>query len=195
MLWTVVLSGCTSELTMVVDDEGPRPDAGAVVDAGTPSGDDAGVVTPVDAGSVEPVDAGNACAPCVVAGPGHFCGLDVGITPFVTGGPFGGFQSDVGTGASHVITVTLSAPINWVSVVVLDPDFQGNKLEAYDAQSNLVSEVDFPGDGTPNVLTQTSMGTGGGHIVRVELIPAPLDYVAYEQLQIIPEGCAAPNID
>jgi hypothetical protein len=194
----VFFSGCVSELTMVVqdppgDDAGVATDAGEVVDAGSVR--DAG--SAADAGDTAPVvDAGNpSCAPCFVTGPGQFCGLTVDISPFQTGGAFGGFQSDVGTGASNPITITLSAPINWVSIVILDPDFNGNMMRAYDAQGTLVSEVDFPSDGTPGVLTQSSQGTGGGNIVRVELIPAPADYVAYDKLQVIPEGCAGPTLN
>src|SRR4051794_11349818 len=47
-LWMIVLSGCVSELTAVVEDV-PEPDAGSkIVDAGTTPGDTGG--TGVDAG-------------------------------------------------------------------------------------------------------------------------------------------------
>jgi hypothetical protein len=81
-------------------------------------------------------------------------------------------------------------PINWVSVKVVDPDFDGNAVRAYDQNDVMVSEYDVAGDGTANVLTQEMGGTGGTGIVRVELVPAPGDYVAYDELQIVPSGCA-----
>jgi hypothetical protein len=131
------------------------------------------------------------CLPCdVTAGSGTFCGVEVALTPYATGGPFGGFQSQAGTGQSQTITMTLSLPINWVSVKVVDPDFDGNAVRAYDQNDVMVSEYDVAGDGTANVLTQEMGGTGGTGIVRVELVPAPGDYVAYDELQIVPSGCA-----
>jgi hypothetical protein len=143
-----------------------------------------------DAATAPPADAAD-CAPCdVTAASGTFCGVQVEITPYATGGPFGGFQSQSGTGASQTITMTLSLPINWVSVQVIDPDFDGNAVRGYDANNTMVSEFDVSGDGTANVLTQEMGGTGGAGIVRVELVPAPGDYVAYDALQIVPSGCA-----
>ena len=61
------------------------------------------------------------CEPCKVTGPGTYCGLDVGITPYGTGGTFGGFQSVAGTGVQQTITITLSKPITWVSLKILTP--------------------------------------------------------------------------
>lgn len=149
-----------------------------------PPPDAAVVVPPPDA--FEATD----CEPCDVPGPGLHCGVQVGIAPFVTGGTFGGFQSAPGTGASSTITITLSPEINWVSVNVLDPDYAGNAVRAYDANHQLVSEFIVAGDGVASVLTEEMSGTGGSGIVRVELVPAPADYVAYDQLQITPAGCA-----
>ena len=130
------------------------------------------------------------CEPCDVTGSGTFCGVGVTINPFATGGPFGGFQSQTGTGASMKITITLAVAINWVSVKVIDPDFAGNYVRAYDINNQLVSEYTVSGDGTAHVLTEESGGTGGVGIVRVELVPAPADYVAYDELQVVPAGCA-----
>ena len=141
--------------------------------------------------SAQPLADAASCDPCpVTAASGTFCGVQVNLAPYATGGPFGGFQSDAGTGASHPITMTLSLPINWVSVKVVDPDFDGNVVRAYDGNDTMVSEYLVSGDGTANVLTQEMGGTGGAGIVRVELVPAPGDYVAYDELQIVPSGCA-----
>ncbi len=130
------------------------------------------------------------CEPCTVSGPGLFCGVQVTIDPFVTGGTFGGFQSTPGTGESSLITIGLSQAINWVSVKVIDPDFPGNEVRAYDASNALVSQFAIGGDGIASVLTEEQGGTGGAGIVRVELVPAPADYVAYDEPRIIPAGCA-----
>ncbi len=132
------------------------------------------------------------CAPCLVTRPGSFCGLSIGIAPFVAGGAFGGFQSDVGSGESHKITITLSAPLRWVEVKILDPDFDGNKMDTFDASGAFVSTVDFPSDSMPGVLTGEFRGASGQLIQRVELVPAPADYVAYTDLRVIPAGCNPP---
>jgi hypothetical protein len=163
----------------------------SVADAAVPVREpDAMVPPPVDAPVSPPAD-GAECEPCAVtAASGTFCGVQVSLTPYATGGPFGSFQSQPGTGASQTITMTLSLPINWVSVEVIDPDFDGNAVRAYDANDTMVSEFVVAGDGTVNVLTQEMSGTGGAGIVRVELVPAAADYVAYDELQIVPSGCA-----
>ena len=103
-----------------------------------------------------------------MTGPGTFCGIDVGITPFVTGGPFGGFQSVAGTGFQDPITITFSQPITWASVKILDPDYP-DFIRVYDASGVM---------------------TGAGK--KLELVNDPRDYVAYDKLQIVPAGCTPP---
>lgn len=179
----IALAACGPEA------RGPVPLADAS-SQGPDAAPDAPWPSPIDAPLPPPADAAE-CEPCAVtAATGTFCGVQVNLTPYATGGPFGGFQSDPGTGASQSITMTLSLPINWVSVKVVDPDFEGNAVRAYDASDTMVSEFVVAGDGTANVLTQEMSGTGGTGIVRVELVPAPADYVAYDELQIVPSGCA-----
>ena len=157
---------------------------------GTGTDVDAAVQPGVDA-FVSTADAAS-CDACDVTAPnGSFCGIQVAITPYVAnGGPFGGFQSQTGTGQSELITISLTPAINWVSVKVLDPDFAGNFVRAYDTNNTMVSEFTVAGDGTANVLTEEMGGTGGTGIVRVELVPALGDYVAYDKLQVVPAGCA-----
>lgn len=166
-----------------------KPDAGVaqpkpeqVEDAGPP---------PTFVADAEPPGEASSCAPCAVTGPGTFCGIDVGITPFVTGGPFGGFQSVAGTGFQDPITITLSQPITWVSVKILDPDYP-DFIQVYDASGTMTGQVQFVSDGSPNVLTDSTMGLGGSLIKKLELVNDPMDYVAYDNLQIIPAGCAPP---
>ncbi len=131
------------------------------------------------------------CDPCSVTGPGTYCGIDVTIDPYVTGGPFGGFQSDVGTGFQSPITITLSQPITWVSIDILDPDYP-DFIQVYDATGTMTGQTQFADDGTPNVLTDSTMGLGGSSIKSIKLVPDSRDYVAYDGLTIIPAGCAPP---
>lgn len=166
-------AGATSKETI----DAAAPDAGA--DAGTGAG----------GGGAPP---STSCVPCVVTGPGTFCGMTVDITPFVTGGVFGGFQSQSGTGYQQTITITFSQSINWASVRILDPDYPANYIRVYDAAGVLTGQVAFVADGTPNVLTDSTQGLGGGLIRKIELVPDPLDYVAYEELTIVPAGCERP---
>ena len=131
------------------------------------------------------------CDPCLVAGPGTYCGIDVSIDPYVTGGPFGGFQSVAGTGYQDPITITLSQPITWVSIDILDPDYP-DFIQVYDASGTMTGQTQFSSDGTPNVLTDSTMGLGGSAIKSIKLVPDSRDYVAYDNLTIIPAGCAPP---
>lgn len=125
-------------------------------------------------------------ASCPVPSPGTHCGVSVGISPFVTGGVFGGFQSNPGTGVSAPITITLSPPVASVSVTALDPDFPGNRMDAFDAGGGLVSSAPFVGDGTPGVFTTSTATVTGAAIARVILVPAPAEFVAYNGLSFTP---------
>ena len=119
---------------------------------------------------------------CPVPSPGTHCGVSVGISPFVTGGVFGGFQSNPGTGVSAPITVTFSPAVASVSVTALDPDFFGNRMDAFDAGGVLLDSAPFIGDGTPGVFTTSTTTVTGAAIARVVLVPAPAEFVAYDGL-------------
>jgi hypothetical protein len=123
---------------------------------------------------------------CSVPSPGTYCGVSVGISPFATGGPFGGFQSRPGTGVSLPISVTFSPPVASVSVTALDPDFSGNRMDAFDTAGGLIGSAPFAGDGTPGVFTTSTVTLRGAGIARVVLVPAPADYVAYDALSFTP---------
>jgi hypothetical protein len=125
---------------------------------------------------------------CPVPSPGTHCGVSVGISPFVTGGVFGGFQSNPGTGVSAPITITFSPPVASVSVTALDPDFPGNRMDAFNASGGLVSSAPFVGDGTPGVFTTSTATVTGAGIARVVLVPAPAEFVAYNGLSFAPGG-------
>ncbi len=123
---------------------------------------------------------------CSVPSPGRYCGVSVDISPFATGGPFGGFQSKPGTGVQLPISITFSPPVASVSVKALDPDFAGNRMDAFDTAGGLIASAPFAGDGTPGVFTTSTVTLTGAGIARVVLIPAPADYVAYDHLSFTP---------
>jgi pimeloyl-ACP methyl ester carboxylesterase len=116
---------------------------------------------------------------CSVPSPGTYCDVSVGISPFATGGPFGGFQSESGTGVMHPITVTFSPAVASVSATALDPDFPGNRMDAFDTAGALIGSASFTGDGRPGVFTTSTVSLAGAGIARVVLVPAPAEYVAY----------------
>jgi hypothetical protein len=123
---------------------------------------------------------------CSASSPGTYCGVSVGISPFVTGGPFGGFQSKPGTGVSLPITLTFSPPVASVSITALDPDFPGNRMDAFGTAGTLIGSASFTGDGTPGVFTTSTVTVTGAGIARVVLVPAPAEYVAYANLSFTP---------
>jgi hypothetical protein len=110
------------------------------------------------------------------------------IVPFFTGGPFGGFQSKPGTGVQSTITITFSGPVSSVTITALDPDFAGNRAVARNASGALVASRGFAFDDTPGELTTSTVTLTAPGIIRVFLIPARLDYVAYTGLSFIPES-------
>ena len=75
-----------------------------------------------------------------------------------------------------------------------DPDYPKNLIRVYDETDQLRGEIAFDSDRAPNVLTDSSKGLGGGLIQQLELVPDPLDYVAYDELTVIPTGCEAPGV-
>lgn len=113
---------------------------------------------------------------------GTYCGVNVHFFQAVPADAFlaagATFQSDLGHGVSHEITITFSPPVANVAVTAYDPTFAGNRMVAYDSTGGLIGTVPFPGNNTPGTLT-TRTGTLSGAISSMHLIPAPLDYVAY----------------
>ena len=117
--------------------------------------------------------------------PGIHCGVAVGIVPFVTGGVFGGFQSDASTRASKKIKVTFSPAVSSVTVTAIDPDFAGNRMIARNASGAIVAIFNFAGDDTPGEKTFSTGTVSGTGITVVELVPAPDDFVAYDNLSFV----------
>ncbi len=99
------------------------------------------------------------------------------IAPFAVGNPFGDFQSQPGTGVSQPISITFSQPILSATVTAVDPTFAGNQVQGFLAGA-LVSSQAFAFSGTPGVNVPDTK-TVPGPVDRIDLIPAPADYVAY----------------
>ncbi len=108
------------------------------------------------------------------------CGPPI-ITPYYTGGPFGGFQSTPGTGYQTTINVELPCPSDVVEVTIIDPDYPANLLIGY-AGGVEVGRRTFVGDGMPGpgFLTTDLQRLSAPGMTRLELVPDPIDYVAYE---------------
>ena len=121
-------------------------------------------------------------ARCLVQGPGEYCGVEVRIYPYFTGGRLGGFQSRPGTGYQVPITITFSEPVREVTVTIIDPDFLQNSMEAYDTHGNMLDIKRFSGDYLPGHRTYDTQTVSGAGIVRVVLRPDPKDFVAYRDL-------------
>ena len=113
---------------------------------------------------------------------GTYCDVDIHFIQAVPADAFQGagaqFQSDPGHGESHPISITFSKPATEVTLTVYDPTWDGNTMAAYDTAGHQVSVIAFPGNHTPGVLT-VQVGHAEGAIARIELTPAPGDYVAY----------------
>jgi hypothetical protein len=154
-------------------DAGTDPDTDTDTDAGTdPDTDtDPGTDTDTDSDSDSDSDSqGETPNPC---GPPT-------IDPYFTGGVLGGFQSIPGSGYQTTITATFPCAAARAEVVIRDPDFPANLVIAYDAAGNELDRATFVGDGIPQVFTTDRQVVYGPGITRIELVPDPLDYVAYD---------------
>lgn len=148
----------------------PAADAGRVAPDGGKPGPDGGKPEP-DAGTP---DGGTGC-------PSALAPI---ITPFFeTGRPGGGFQSGPGTGQSTTIRVTFPCPVQRVGITIFDPDFEWNVLRAEGERGELLGETVFPSDGTPGRLTQERRELLAPGIRTVLLVPAPGDYVWWDDLE------------
>lgn len=120
-------------------------------------------------------------------------GVAITMSPAVpiTWGPSGQraqFQSHPGSSASTPIIVNFSIPVNSFSIDVVGPSYPGGSVIAYDINGNEiarkpVAQVFNPQgiDGFTSIAITAPEGTG---ISRVSLVPAPLDYVAYNNISI-----------
>lgn len=109
------------------------------------------------------------------------CKTVVTLSPFFAPSDIGGtFTSQSGSAASDTITVNFSVPVESLTVTIWDPTFAGNKMVAYDAQGSELASADFRYSGAPGINHPDTEVVAATGIRRVELIPAPGDYVAYE---------------
>jgi hypothetical protein len=119
--------------------------------------------------------------------PGTYEGVSVSMTPYAPNdGPWtADFQSNPGHGQSHSIDIEFGTPVAVVVVTIVDPDFPGNTITAYDASGAVISTQEFGYDLKPgHVTTETLMVSGA--ISRIVLAAAPGDYVSYSmQIQAV----------
>lgn len=119
---------------------------------------------------------------CAAVRAGTHCGVNVSYSHYYTPTAFGrGFQGVAGTGLQPTITINFSPAVSAVTVTALDPDFSGNRMVAYNGTTQ-VGTVYFDGDGTPGQthFTTSTKTVTANTITRVQLIPDPSDYVAWD---------------
>ena len=135
-------------------------------------------------------------SPVNVPSSGTYCGDNTQIIPWAAAdAPWGGatFQSDAGHGQSHDIAIFFDAPVASVEITAYDPTFGGNAMYAYDASGAMVGSADFPGNGTPGVLT-TQTRTISGSISEVKLVAAAGDYLNYS-MRVQYQGAAIEIVE
>lgn len=125
---------------------------------------------------------------CRITAPQMTCGgVTVAVSPWYQGSNFDPFQSVSGTGYQVPIDVTFATPQLTVAATAVDPDYAGNRMEAYAADDTLLGSVSFVGDNLPGVTTtDTQSITSIYGIKRIRLIPDPLDYVNFQGITVTP---------
>lgn len=130
---------------------------------------------------------------CQITTAAGTCGdVQYTVAPFAPGRPFGDFQSQPGTGVSQPITVTFSQPVNTVNVTLVGGSYEGNEAIAYDTAGNVVAQVSFgyhDPNWDPTPWEDPRVLTGNNNIMRVELTPAPRDYVGYKMSITVRKPC------
>lgn len=136
-------------------------------------------VGPAAAGKAKPTE-------ITVSTSSYLCGTLYGsgftISPYCTGGPFGGFQSTAGTGYQNSIYIYFSSPVSSVTLTALDPDYYANFITAYDGYGNPVDYKEFAYDNAPGTYTTSTRTVSGSGITMIALTPNSLDYIAYDNL-------------
>jgi len=111
------------------------------------------------------------------------------------------FQAVAGNGASPAMTGSFNIGVNTVGATIVDPDFAGSQIVAFDSDGNEIQRKSFAFDGTPRALTKDTQilrkegdfGTGSAFIKTFLLVAAPLDYVAYDVIIFEPSGGCAED--
>jgi hypothetical protein len=116
------------------------------------------------------------------------------VSPFAQGSVFDPFQgTNNGTGPQEPIDVTFETPLSQVAVTALDPDFGGNRMEAYAADGTLLATAYFDGDNRPGFTNWSTKSIVFGNIKRVRLIAADNDYTVFQGLTAWPMSGTQPT--
>ncbi|MFL6231935.1 MAG: hypothetical protein ACJ76N_02260 [Thermoanaerobaculia bacterium] len=101
---------------------------------------------------------------------------------------FDPFQAvDNYSGVQAPIEVDFQYPLYSVSVTAVDPDYPGNRMDAYGADGMLLGSVSFTGDNKPGFFTMdTKSITDSRGITKIVLVNDPNDYVAWTGLTATP---------
>lgn len=126
---------------------------------------------------------------CKVTSQSTSCGgVTASVSPWWQGSNFDPFQSvDNYSGPQQPIDITFEVPLYSVSVTALDPDYSGNRMEAYAADGSFLNTVYFDGDNNPGFTTwSTKTITDGRGIRSIRLVNDPSDYVAFQGITATP---------
>lgn len=126
---------------------------------------------------------------CKVTSQNTTCdGVTVSVSPWWQGSNFDPFQAvDNYSGPQEPIEITFEQPLYSVEVMAVDPDYGGNRMEAYGADGSLLNTVYFDGDNNPGWTTTNKKSiTDARGITRIRLVNAPSDYVAFQGLTVTP---------
>ena len=124
---------------------------------------------------------------CAVPNPSTVCGVSVSISPFVhtlaDSIAWPSWQGGPGTGAATTVpdTITFSKPVTSMTVTVLDPDYPGDSMFAYDSANTLVASMGFDIDSTKYITSTKTISAAA--IRKVILRPDSRDYIAYDNLR------------
>lgn len=109
----------------------------------------------------------------------------------------GKFTSQPDTGPSIGITGSFNPPgVASLGVTIVDPDYAGNTVSAYNSGGILIDQKSFIYDGTPGVVTKDTQfinPPSGTYIRTFRLHPATSDYVGYDAVYFEPTTGSLPG--
>jgi len=115
-------------------------------------------------------------------------GVTASVSPWWQGSNFDPFQAvDNYSGPQAPIDITFEIPLYSVSVTAVDPDYGGNRMEAYADDGTLLNTAYFNGDNVPGQTTTDKQTiTDARGIRRIRLVNNPDDYIAFQGLMATP---------
>ncbi len=114
-------------------------------------------------------------------------GVTATVSPYYQGSIFDPFQgTNNGTGAQAPIDITFQYPLRQVAVTAVDPDFGGNRMEAYAADGTLLGTTYFNGDDNVGWTSYSTKSFAASGITRIRLIAADNDYTVFTGLTAWP---------